>query len=138
MTAGYRAFTRELLESIDFDDLSKAGYIFQVDLAFRAVKDGWDVREVPITFTEREYGESKLDGSFVKDSLFEVTKWGIAHRSEQAKDLAGEVSNIASYTYRHSSLPGLAGKLKEGFAWTGDFADEVQSLLKHQFGSKSK
>ena len=63
MTAGYRAFRRELLEHLDFAELSNAGYIFQVDVAFRAIKDGFDVREVPITFTERELGESKLDGS---------------------------------------------------------------------------
>ena len=65
----------------------------------------------------------------------EVTKWGVAHRSEQVKNFAGEVGNIASYTYRHSNIPGLGAKVKEGLAWTGDFADEVKSLLKHQFGN---
>lgn len=90
MTAGYRAFRREVLEQIDLDELSNAGYIFQVDMAWRVVQAGFDVREVPITFTEREIGESKLDGSFVKDSLLEVTKWGAAHRGEQLKDLAQE------------------------------------------------
>lgn len=90
MTAGYRAFRREVLEHIDLDELSNAGYIFQVDMAWRVVQAGFDVREVPITFTEREIGESKLDGSFVKDSLMEVTKWGVAHRSEQVKNLAQE------------------------------------------------
>lgn len=74
MTAGYRAFRREVLEAVNLDELSDAGYIFQVDMAWRVVRAGFDVREVPITFTEREIGESKLDGSFVKDSLLEVTK----------------------------------------------------------------
>ena len=69
MTAGYRAYRRSLIEALDLNELSNAGYIFQVDLAWRAVREGFDVREVPITFTEREIGESKLDGSFVKDSL---------------------------------------------------------------------
>ena len=104
MTAGYRAFRRELLESIDFDELSKAGYIFQVDLAFRAVKAGFDVREVPITFTEREYGESKLDGSFVKDSLLEVTKWGVAHRTEQLQDFGGAVSKLVNREVKDGSI----------------------------------
>ncbi|PFG28738.1 polyprenol-phosphate-mannose synthase domain 1 [Corynebacterium renale] len=94
MTAGYRAFRRELLEDLDFDALSAAGYIFQVDVAFRAVEAGYDVREVPITFTEREIGESKLDGSFVKDSLFEVTKWGLKHRGQQIRDLGSEMSRL--------------------------------------------
>ncbi|MDU0477670.1 polyprenol monophosphomannose synthase [Staphylococcus chromogenes] len=88
MTAGYRAFRREVLEALNFDELSNAGYIFQVDVARRAVAAGFDVVEVPITFTEREIGESKLDGSFVKDSLLEVTKWGLAHRSAQLKEIA--------------------------------------------------
>lgn len=97
MTAGYRAFRRSVLEAIDLDELSQAGYIFQVDLAFRVVKEGFDVREVPITFTEREIGESKLDGSFVKDSLMEVTKWGVAHRTAQAKDIYTEMRKLAQH-----------------------------------------
>lgn len=99
MTAGYRAIRREVLEALDFDALSAAGYIFQVDLAWRAVTDGYDVREVPITFTEREIGESKLDGSFVKDSLLEVTKWGIKHRTSQVKEISKEVGKLASYEF---------------------------------------
>jgi dolichol-phosphate mannosyltransferase len=87
MTAGYRAYRRELVESLDLDELSNAGYIFQVDLAFRAVEDGFAVEEVPITFTEREIGESKLAGSFVKDSLLVVTTWGLRHRAEQVKNI---------------------------------------------------
>src|SRR5699024_11687553 len=54
MTAGYRAFRRVLLESIDIDELSDAGYIFQIDLAFSVVKDGLDVLELSITITERD------------------------------------------------------------------------------------
>lgn len=88
MTAGYRAYRRTLIEKFNLDELSDAGYIFQVDLAWRAVQAGADIREVPITFTERVIGESKLDGSFVKDSLLEVTRWGIAHRLTQACGLA--------------------------------------------------
>ncbi|MDO4928616.1 MAG: polyprenol monophosphomannose synthase [Corynebacterium sp.] len=88
MTAGYRAFRREVLENSALEELSNAGYIFQVDMAWRVLQAGYDVREVPITFTEREIGESKLDGSFVKDSLLEVTRWGIQHRARQLSALA--------------------------------------------------
>ena len=52
------------------------------------------MREVPITFTERAIGESKLDGSFVKDSLLEVTKWGIQHRKQQVTGLAREMRRL--------------------------------------------
>ncbi|WP_306507217.1 polyprenol monophosphomannose synthase [Corynebacterium sp.] len=130
MTAGYRAFRRELLEHLDFGELSKAGYIFQVDVAFRAIKDGFDVREVPITFTERELGESKLDGSFVKDSLLEVTKWGIAHRSEQLTDLTGEVSTLATRTVKDMELGSKASKAKSEVI---EFVEEMTSLAKHAF-----
>lgn len=86
-TAGYRAYRRELIESLDLEELSNAGYIFQVDLARRAVFGDFDVREVPITFTEREIGESKLAGSFVKDSLLVVTRWGIERRLQQGREV---------------------------------------------------
>ncbi|GAA1474631.1 MULTISPECIES: polyprenol monophosphomannose synthase [Corynebacterium] len=127
MTAGYRAFRRELLEHLDFEELSNAGYIFQVDVAFRAIKDGFDVREVPITFTERELGESKLDGSFVKDSLLEVTKWGVAHRSEQISDFTSEVSKIGSRTVKDLELGPKVNTAKNAVA---DFVSEVSNLVK--------
>src|SRR5699024_9792013 len=94
MTAGYRAFRRGLLESIVFDALSHAVYIFQVDLGFLAVNDVFDVREARITFTEREYGESKMDRSFVNDYLVELTKWGLEHRSEQAKHVVEDITHV--------------------------------------------
>lgn len=96
MTAGYRAFKREVLETINLDELSNAGYIFQVDMAWRVLREGFDVREVPITFTEREIGESKLDGSFVKDSLLEVTRWGFNHRKTQVLDMAKEFTRLGT------------------------------------------
>ncbi|QGU04581.1 polyprenol monophosphomannose synthase [Corynebacterium comes] len=99
MTAGYRAYRRAVLEEMDLDELSNAGYIFQVDLAWRANVAGFDVREVPITFTEREIGESKLDGSFVKDSLFEVTRWGVKHRAGQLAEMAGVTRSVIGYEY---------------------------------------
>ncbi|MBV7280846.1 polyprenol monophosphomannose synthase [Corynebacterium sp. TAE3-ERU30] len=106
MTAGYRAYRREVLEAIDFSELSNAGYIFQVDLAFRAVQAGFDVQEVPITFTEREIGESKLDGSFVTSSLSQVTLWGLKHRAQQLRDLYNETSKQVQYEIkRHKTRP---------------------------------
>ncbi len=100
MTAGYRAYRRELVESLDLDALSDAGYIFQVDLAFRAVEAGFWVDEVPITFTEREIGESKLAGSFVKDSLLAVTAWGVRHRAAQLSNLVSSFWALGSASVR--------------------------------------
>ena len=112
MTAGYRAFRREVLETLALDELSKAGYIFQVDVAFRAIQEGFDVREVPVTFTDREFGESKLDGSFVKDSLFEVTKWGVNHRTIQVKGVAEDVGPIGKRSVADSPLADAPAALR--------------------------
>lgn len=97
MTAGFRAYKSSVIKALDLDELSKAGYIFQVDLAWRAVENDFDVREVPITFVERERGESKLDSSFVMSSLAEVTKWGIKYRTGQLKDVASISSSLIKH-----------------------------------------
>lgn len=54
ITAGYRAYRREVLEAIDLDGVDSKGYCFQIDLTCRTLDNGFIVVEVPITFTERE------------------------------------------------------------------------------------
>lgn len=124
MTAGYRAIRRTVLETIDLDALSTKGYIFQVDFAYRAVQAGFDVREVPITFTEREHGESKLSGSFVGDSLSEVTKWGVQRQAEEAKNLANWFTEFVGFEYRRSALPRI-------FPQARAFAADGMNLVEH-------
>ena len=51
--------------------------------------------------TEREIGESKLDGSFVKDSLVEVTRWGVRHRAGQAAEIAKVTQGMLGYEFKH-------------------------------------
>ncbi|WP_408925739.1 polyprenol monophosphomannose synthase [Corynebacterium sp. YSMAA1_1_F7] len=101
ITGGYRAYRREVLEGIDLDAVDSAGYVFQVDLAWRAVEAGFDVREVPITFTEREIGDSKMSGNIVSEALLQVTKWGAVHRFHQVKYLAQESWRIGAGTVRN-------------------------------------
>ena len=71
------------------------GYCFQVDLAWRAVRAGYRVAEVPITFAERERGESKMSGSIVREALWRVTVWGAQHRARQ---LRGAVRTLRRQT----------------------------------------
>lgn len=97
ITAGYRAYRREVLETLDLESIGKAAYLFQTELAFEAVQAGFLVEEVPITFTEREFGESKMDGSFVKQSLLQVTKWGLKHRTQQAKSVATALGRLVKH-----------------------------------------
>jgi dolichol-phosphate mannosyltransferase len=80
ITAGYRAYRREVLEAIDLDGVDSKGYCFQIDLTNRTVRNGFGVAEVPITFTERELGVSKMSGSNIREALGKVTRWGIEGR----------------------------------------------------------
>ncbi|MBV9822502.1 MAG: polyprenol monophosphomannose synthase [Actinobacteria bacterium] len=84
-TGGYRAYRRAVLQTIDLSSIASQGYCFQVDLAWRAVQAGFRVIEVPITFSERERGESKMSGNIVREALLRVTEWGAAHRLAQLK-----------------------------------------------------
>jgi dolichol-phosphate mannosyltransferase len=84
-TGGYRAYRRRVLESIDLAGVASQGYCFQVDLAWRAVLAGFRVVEVPITFADRERGESKMSGAVVREALWRVTDWGARHRVDQVR-----------------------------------------------------
>jgi dolichol-phosphate mannosyltransferase len=88
-TGGYRAFRRSALESLALADVASQGYCFQVDLARRAVGQGLDVREVPITFVERELGTSKMSRAIVAEALWRVTVWGAADRVRHLREIAG-------------------------------------------------
>ncbi|MFI5983040.1 polyprenol monophosphomannose synthase [Streptomyces sp. NPDC098789] len=81
VTGGYRAFRRETLEGLGLEQVASAGYCFQVDLARRSVGAGFHVVEVPITFVEREFGDSKMSRDIVVEALWRVTQWGVAARA---------------------------------------------------------
>jgi len=86
-TGGFRAFRRKTLLGLGLDNVASAGYCFQVDLAWRALRSGFRVVEVPITFIEREYGASKMNRRIVIEALVLTTLWGVAHRSKQLREL---------------------------------------------------
>ncbi|MCW2133952.1 polyprenol monophosphomannose synthase [Arthrobacter sp. VKM Ac-2550] len=80
ITGGFNAFRAETLKKIDLESVESVGYCFQVDLTWKTLKAGLDVREVPITFVEREFGDSKMSGGIVFESIILVTKWGLRSR----------------------------------------------------------
>ena len=80
ITAGYRAYRREVLEKIDLAAVESKGYCFQIDLTWRTLNSGFTVVEVPITFTERELGVSKMSGSNIREAMIKVARWGIGGR----------------------------------------------------------
>ncbi|AWK09397.1 dolichol-phosphate mannosyltransferase [Streptomyces spongiicola] len=81
VTGGFRAFRKEALEGLGLDGVASQGYCFQVDLARRAVEAGFHVVEVPITFVEREVGDSKMSRDIVVEALWRVTAWGVGARA---------------------------------------------------------
>jgi dolichol-phosphate mannosyltransferase len=72
LTGGFKAFRREVLESIDLDAVDTLGYAFQVEMTYRAVQAGFRVAEVPITFRERRIGSSKMTGRIVLEAAWRV------------------------------------------------------------------
>lgn len=83
-TGGFRAFRASTLRKIDLNNVGSAGYIFQVDLAYRTIDAGLRVREVPIEFVEREIGTSKMSGGVIGEALKSVTAWGFRERMRKA------------------------------------------------------
>ncbi|MEO6144212.1 MAG: polyprenol monophosphomannose synthase [Dermatophilaceae bacterium] len=86
-TGGYRAYRAAALRSMDLHDVASAGYCFQVDLVWRAVRRGLTVVEVPITFVERTIGDSKMSQGIVGESLRNITRWGTSYRLGQVRTL---------------------------------------------------
>lgn len=83
VTGGFRAFRKDTLLGLGMDGVASQGYCFQVDLAWRAVRAGYRVVEVPITFIEREYGDSKMSRDIVVEALWRITAWGLGSRLER-------------------------------------------------------
>ena len=77
-TAGFRAYRAELLRRLDLAAVESHGYCFQVDMTWRAILADARVREVPITFVERDRGASKMSGFIIREALVKVTCWGLA------------------------------------------------------------
>jgi glycosyltransferase involved in cell wall biosynthesis len=79
-TSGFRVYRRAVLQRLVARPLRSDGYGFQIELAYRAWRDGWSVGETPITFHEREHGRSKISRRIVLEALWLVTRWGLRDR----------------------------------------------------------
>jgi glycosyltransferase involved in cell wall biosynthesis len=77
-TAGYRAFRREVLEEIDVATVCSDGYSFQLEVLLRTWRLGFRVVELPITFTERREGASKISRGIVLEAVWRTAGWGLA------------------------------------------------------------
>ncbi|HVF97713.1 MAG TPA: polyprenol monophosphomannose synthase [Flavisolibacter sp.] len=73
-TAGFVCYKKEVLETINLDEIHFVGYAFQIEMKFAAWKLGFRLKEVPIQFTDRQFGESKMHTGIVKEGLLGVLK----------------------------------------------------------------
>lgn len=72
MTGGFKCFRREVLETIDLDEVAASGYSFQVEMTWRVAQAGFSIMEVPITFRERQQGDSKMTTAIVAEATWRV------------------------------------------------------------------
>ncbi|MBC7843538.1 MAG: polyprenol monophosphomannose synthase [Gemmatimonadaceae bacterium] len=82
-TGGFKCFRRTVLEAIDLDDVRSNGYAFQIEVSFRAWKKGFRIAEIPIVFTDRTEGESKMSKRIVREAIWMVWQlrwWAITGR----------------------------------------------------------
>jgi dolichol-phosphate mannosyltransferase len=79
-TAGYRAYRADILRQVRYDTTRAVGYGFQIELAYRVSRAGGTIVEVPITFTDRTRGQSKMSPKIAAEELLLVTWWGIRDR----------------------------------------------------------
>jgi len=73
-TAGFKCYKRKVLEKINLDDIWFVGYAFQIEMKYSALRLGFKAKEVPITFTDRVLGESKMNMSIFKEAFWGVIK----------------------------------------------------------------
>lgn len=73
-TAGFVCYKKEVLETINLDEISFVGYAFQIEMKFAAWKLGFRIKEVPIQFEDRRFGESKMNKGIVKEGILGVLK----------------------------------------------------------------
>ena len=99
ITGGYRAFSALALRSIDLTTVASQGYCFQIDMLWHAHSAGLRIAEVPITFVERVFGESKMSSGIVAEAMLRVTAWGILGLPARIRSaLAGPVRSTIPAT----------------------------------------
>jgi dolichol-phosphate mannosyltransferase len=83
LTGGFKCFRRAVLERIPLDDVDAQGYMFQIEMTYRALRDGFRVVEVPITFAERQLGGSKMSRRIVLEAVRRVPELRLAALRER-------------------------------------------------------
>jgi len=72
LTGGFKCFRRRVLETIPLEEIDSKGYAFQIETTYRVRRAGFRVVEIPIAFTDREHGTSKMNGAIVLEAVWKV------------------------------------------------------------------
>ena len=88
-TGGFKCFRREVLEAINLDTVRSNGYAFQIEMSFRVWRKGFRILEIPIVFTDRTDGISKMSGAIVREAIWMV--WRLRLSAMVGPDLTGIV-----------------------------------------------
>jgi hypothetical protein len=86
-TSGFRVYSKSALEKIHYQSVTADGYGFQIEMTHRARRGGASIIEVPISFTDRTHGDSKMSKSIVIEALWLVTKWAVERPFANRKSL---------------------------------------------------
>lgn len=98
-TAGFVCYTREVLETINLDEIRFVGYAFQIEMKFAAWKLGFRIKEVPIIFKDRTFGSSKMNKGIVKEGILGVLKlrWYSLFKNYRNRVKNTDIDSIASF-----------------------------------------
>lgn len=97
MTAGYKCYRRRVLETIDLDSVHSDGYSFQIEMKYRALLLGFKLSEIPILFTDRKAGDSKISRRIVFEALF--LTWMLKFATAKLKKQRRDLNQAASHSY---------------------------------------
>lgn len=104
VTSGYRCWRREVLEAIDLDKVHSNGYAFQIEMAYRAYLHGFHIQEVPIVFTDRRAGKSKLSKRVIWEAIW--LPWRLRFGKQVSRgpllDRAGQPQGVSLGTITRS------------------------------------
>lgn len=82
-TSGFRCYRRQVLETIDLDDIRSNGYAFQIEMSFRSSRKGFRIKEIPIVFVDRVDGTSKMSAAIAREAVWMV--WRLRFRAMLGK-----------------------------------------------------
>ncbi|MCB0739729.1 MAG: polyprenol monophosphomannose synthase, partial [Chitinophagaceae bacterium] len=95
-TAGFVCFKKEVLNTINLDEIKFVGYAFQIEMKYAAWKLGFTIKEIPIIFQDRKFGTSKMNKSIVKEGIFGVLRlrWNSMFKNYRRRVKKNETTGV--------------------------------------------